>query len=163
VRENALNPEFSAEQDARRHWMAVLARASTAELETAWRTLAAPCAFQWLRKPETGLAMLRGRAGGSGAKFNLGEASMTRCALRRADDKAAGHTGVAYVLGRNHRHAELAAQFDLLMQDAAWRTAIDEAVITRLAATQDARRNAASRKAAATRVDFFTIVRGENP
>jgi alpha-D-ribose 1-methylphosphonate 5-triphosphate synthase subunit PhnG len=143
--------------------MAVLARASVAELETAWRSVAAPYGFQWLRKPETGLAMLRGRAGGSGAKFNLGEASMTRCALRRADEHGTARTGVAYVLGRSHRHAELAAQFDLLLQDAAWHAVVDNTVIARLAAAQQARRHAASRKAAATRVEFFTVVRGENP
>ena len=143
--------------------MAVLARASLTELEAAWRSVAAPHAFRWLRKPETGLAMLRGRTGGSGAKFNLGEASMTRCTLRRADEHGAGRTGVAYVLGRNHRQAELAAQFDLLMQDPAWAATIDRTVIARLLAAQEARRIAASCKAAATRVEFFTVARGENP
>jgi alpha-D-ribose 1-methylphosphonate 5-triphosphate synthase subunit PhnG len=156
---NPLQPE----QAARRRWMAVLARAGVAELEAAWHTLAAPPAFQWLRKPETGLAMLRGRAGGSGVKFNLGEASLTRCALRSLDAPGGGNTGVAYVLGRSHRHAELAAQFDALLQDAAWRASIQRGVIARLAAAQEARRDAASRKAAATRVDFYTLVRGENP
>lgn len=151
------------DQAARRRWMAVLARAGVAELEAAWRRLAAPPAFQWLRKPETGLAMLRGRAGGSGAKFNLGEASLTRCALRSLDQQGGGNTGVAYVLGRNHRHAELAAQFDALLQDAAWRADIERGVIRRLAAAQEARRDAAGCKAAATRVDFYTLVRGENP
>jgi alpha-D-ribose 1-methylphosphonate 5-triphosphate synthase subunit PhnG len=107
--------------------------------------------------------MLRGRAGGNGVKFNLGEASLTRCALRTLEHQGGGNTGVAYVLGRSHRHAELAAQFDALLQDAAWRADIERSVIRRLAAAQEARRDAASCKAAATRVDFYTLVRGEDP
>ena len=85
--------------------MAILARASREELEAAWSSLESPPAYQWLRRPETGLAMVRARAGGGGAKFNLGEASITRCTLRTADAK----TGVAYILGRDRRRAELPA------------------------------------------------------
>lgn len=138
--------------------MAVLARAPVEELEAAWRRLSAPPEYVWLRRPETGLAMLRGRAGGTGAKFNLGEASLTRCALRTAR----GHTGVAYVLGRSHRHAELAALFDAMLQDAKQRAVIERDIIAALFAAQAARREAAGRKAAATRVDFYTLARGED-
>ena len=87
---------------ARQRWMAVLARASREELETILGMLPPQPAWQWLRRPETGLAMLQGRAGGSGERFNLGEASITRCTLRTA----AARTGVACVLGRDHRQAE---------------------------------------------------------
>ena len=138
--------------------MAVLARAGVDELEAAWRGLAAQPEYIWLRRPETGLAMLRGRAGGTGAKFNLGEASLTRCALRTAP----GHTGVAYVLGRSQRHAELAALFDAMLQDAEQRPRIERDVIAVLARAQAERRDAAGRKAAATKVDFYTLVRGED-
>jgi len=138
--------------------MALLARASVEELEAAWSGLASPPEYLWLRRPETGLAMLRARAGGTGAKFNLGEASLTRCALRTAH----GHTGVAYVLGRNHRHAELAALFDALLQDAEQRAMVERDVISALHAAQAATREASSRKAAATKVEFYTLVRGED-
>lgn len=138
--------------------MAVLARAGIDELEAAWCRLATPPEYAWLRRPESGLAMLRARAGGSGAKFNLGEASLTRCALRTAR----GHTGVAYVLGRSHRHAELAALYDALLQDVEQRPVIERDVIAALRDAQAARRAAASRKAAATKVDFYTLVRGED-
>ena len=147
-----------ADVDARRHWMAVLARAPVQELEAAWRGLRAPPEYVWLRRPETGLAMLRGRAGGTGAKFNLGEASLTRCALRTAR----GQTGIAYVLGRSHRHAELAAVFDAMLQDAELHPIIVHDVIAALFAAQAARREAAGRKAAATKVDFYTLARGED-
>lgn len=145
----------------RRRWMAILARASREELEHAWAALSEQPARQWLRRPETGLAMLRGRSGGSGGQFNLGEASVTRCTLRNAR----GSTGVAYILGRDHRRAELAAQFDALLQEEG--ASLDIApgcangVIVALAAAQAARREASGRKTAATRVDFYTLVRGD--
>ena len=139
--------------------MAILARASREELEAAWSSLESPPAYQWLRRPETGLAMVRARAGGGGAKFNLGEASITRCALRTADAK----TGIAYILGRDRRRAELAALFDALLQDETTRPRIERDVVFPLAARQAAASTNASRKAAATRVDFYTLVRGENP
>lgn len=138
--------------------MAVLARARTEELERAFRTLQPAPEFQVLRQPETGLIMLRGRVGGSGAKFNLGEASLTRCVLR-ADN---GHTGVSYVLGRDRRHAELAALFDALLQDPERRDQLDDGVIRTLEAAQAQRRDTASRKAAATKVEFYTLARGDD-
>src|SRR5262245_33194603 len=79
---------------ARRRWMAILAKADTAALERAWAGLATPPAYTFLRKPETGLAMVRGRIGGDGDPFNLGEMSLTRCAVRL---EASGVTGIAYV------------------------------------------------------------------
>lgn len=138
--------------------MAVLARSEIHELEAAWHELVTPPSYAWLRRPETGLVMLRGRAGGSGAMFNLGECSVTRCTLRTAP----GLTGVSYLLGRSHRHAELAAIFDALLQDETRHAELHSELIERLAAAQALRRDAASRKAAATKVDFYTIVRGES-
>lgn len=151
-------PANAPDTDARRTWMAVLARSELRELEAAWRTLPKPPSHTWLRRPETGLVMLRARAGGSGAKFNLGEASVTRCTLRIDS----GQTGVAYLLGRSSRHAELAALFDALLQDESRYAELHNGLIAVLAATQAARRDTASRKAAATKVDFFTVVRGES-
>ena len=89
----------------RPEWMALLSRAPLPLLEQA---LSAPAAapLQWLRKPETGLYMVQGRAGGTGERFNLGEMTVTRCALRVGGEDSA--VGVAYVMGRNHRQAQLA-------------------------------------------------------
>jgi len=152
-------PTEAPDTDSRQRWMAILARSDIDTLETAWKELERPPAYTWLRRPETGLVMLRARIGGSGAKFNLGEASVTRCTLRTAS----GFTGVSYLLGRSHRHAELAALFDALLQDKARCAERQHGLIARLAATQAGRRDEAGRKAAATKVDFYTIVRGENP
>lgn len=142
----------------RRRWLGVLAKARLDELEGAWQALAEKPAYEWLRRPEVGMVMVRGRAGGTGSRFNLGQMTVTRCALRLAS----GEAGLGYVQGRSKRHAELAAVFDALLQDEARRPSLEAAVIGRLQATQAARRDTRSRKANATKVNFFTLVRGEN-
>src|SRR5688500_4453392 len=110
---------------SRAQWMAVLARAPLSMLEPALGEHAQRTP-QWLRAPETGLMMVQGRAGGTGERFNLGEVTVTRCALRLhgvAHEGAA--VGVAYVLGRSHRQAQLAAVADALLQDPAQQDALD--------------------------------------
>jgi alpha-D-ribose 1-methylphosphonate 5-triphosphate synthase subunit PhnG len=108
-----------------------------------------------LRGPEVGLVMLRGRMGGSGAPFNFGEATVTRCTAR-LDDGTEGH---AYVLGRNGEHAKRAALCDALLQ-----TDKAEAlygIIAALEGLHNETRAAEAAKVAATKVDFFTLVRGD--
>jgi alpha-D-ribose 1-methylphosphonate 5-triphosphate synthase subunit PhnG len=139
--------------DTRRHWMSVLARAGANELENCLAANGGPPAYQRLRGPESGLVMVRGRAGGGGAKFNLGEMTVTRCTVRTA----AGQVGHAYVAGRDARQAELAAVFDALLQDPARSDALREDVIAKLAAEQAAARTEVARKAAATKVQFFAM------
>jgi alpha-D-ribose 1-methylphosphonate 5-triphosphate synthase subunit PhnG len=143
---------------ARRRWMSVLALASSEELEARWAALAEPPRFQRLRGPEVGLVMVRGRAGGTGARFNLGEMTVTRCTVQ-LDDGTLGH---AWVGGRDRRHAELAAIFDALFQDPARDPAAAERMIDALARGLMDRRRAAAARAAASRVEFFTMVRGED-
>lgn len=143
---------------SRQRWMSALAKAPCNTLELAWAKLDPIPAFEQLRQPEIGLLMTRGRAGGSGQRFNLGEMTVTRAAVRLTD----GTIGHAYVAGRDRRHAELAAVFDALMQHDDRRDALERSLITPLIAAQEAARREAARKAAATRVDFFTLVRGED-
>ena len=110
---------------ARQRWMAVLARAPAAEL--AARLDEVPGGMpthQRLRGPEVGLVMLRGRAGGTGDRFNLGEMTVTRCTVRTAD----GLVGHAYVTGRDARQAELAALADALLQDPARHDALERSL-----------------------------------
>jgi len=146
------------EQAARRRWMSVLAKARLAELENAWDGLADKPAYDWLRQPEIGMMMVRARTGGTGGQFNLGQMTVTRCALRLAT----GEAGVGYVQGRSKRHAELAAVLDELLQDEGRRAALEGSVIAPLEAAHAERRDARSRKANSTKVNFFTLVRGEN-
>ena len=137
--------------------MRLLALSSWNDLKACTDGFAAtPC--DMIRPPETGLVMLRGRIGGSGSAFNLGEATVTRCAVRTAK----GHEGHAYVMGRNQAHAKLAAVCDALLQDESQRAEVDAQVLQPLQALMAERHSLAARKAAATKVDFFTLVRGEN-
>lgn len=137
----------------RQRWIGILARASAAEIEQGLANIPTAPPHRRLRGPETGLVMVRGRAGGDGAAFNLGEMTVTRCAVRLED----GRVGHAYVAGRDGRQAELAALVDALLLDDAARPGITAALIEPLAAAQDARRAAEARRAAATRVQFFTM------
>ena len=112
---NAISDPSTA--TARRAWMAVFARTPCAELEAAFDAAlegAAPPAFDWLRAPQIGLAMVRGRIGGTGDAFNVGEATVTRATLRLCGDGEKGTIGVAYHLGRDKRRAEVAALADAL-------------------------------------------------
>ncbi|HWA80653.1 MAG TPA: phosphonate C-P lyase system protein PhnG [Acetobacteraceae bacterium] len=137
----------------RRHWMAVLARASAAEIEALLAGMEPLRPHVRLRGPEIGLVMARGRAGGGGAPFNLGEMTVTRCTVRDAE----GRIGHAYIIGRDPRHAELAAMLDAAMQDDAQHDRLERMIIAPLAAAQAETRAAWARKTAATRVQFFTM------
>ena len=133
--------------------MAVAARASTERLEALLRRCDPLPRHSRLRGPEDGLIMVRGRAGGGGAPFNLGEMTVTRCTVRTDT----GHVGHAYIAGRDEKRAELAALVDALMQDGARAPGIEAAVIAPLATEQAAGKAERSRKAAATRVQFFAM------
>lgn len=111
----------------------------------------------WLRRPETGTVMVRARTGGTGTPFNLGEMTVTRCALRLAS----GEVGHAYVQGRDRTHAENAALVDALMQTGR-ADDLRHRVLAPLAEDIALSKAARARKAAATKVDFFTMVRGED-
>ena len=141
----------------RQQWMSILAKSSSRELEDAWQGISEKPDYRHLHKPETGSIMVRARAGGSGIRFNLGEVTATRCTIQIVK----GHVGSAYVLGRDHRHAELAAIFDALLQDPLHHPEISNQVVSRLKVSYDKRKEEVSKKSAATRVDFFTMVRGE--
>ena len=140
----------------RARWLGILAQASTAELERFWATLEPEPVLDQMRRPEIGLVMLRGRAGGSGRRFNLGEMTVTRCAVRRPG----GAIGHGYVQGRDKRKALLVAGLDALLQEDAKRR-IERDLIAPLAADQEAARAALRARAAATRVEFFTLRRGD--
>lgn len=148
-------PEVDVQE--RQAWMAVLARANVDELETAWSELPAKPDYTLLRAPESGMVMVRARAGGEGQRFNMGEMSVTRCVVTISD----GIQGHAYVAGRDKRHATLAAVFDAMLQDPSIRTDIDEHVINPIRARLSDAQAQTDRKVAATRVDFFTMVRGQ--
>jgi alpha-D-ribose 1-methylphosphonate 5-triphosphate synthase subunit PhnG len=145
------------ENAARQALMRVCAEANEAELAEALDVLGPLPESEDIRAPEQGLVMLRGRIGGDGAPFNLGEATVTRAAVR------VGKTiGYAYLLGRCEAKARLAAIVDALGQDAAWRGQLEDALVAPVMARRTAERQAETAETASTRVNFFTLVRGED-
>jgi alpha-D-ribose 1-methylphosphonate 5-triphosphate synthase subunit PhnG len=138
---------------ARRRWMAVLARAKAARIAALLGNCGTIPGHTILRGPEGGLVMVRGRAGGAGSAFNLGEMTVTRCTVRTDT----GRVGHAYIAGREERRAELAALVDALMQDDELSASIEARVIRPLERQQAERRADRASKAAATRVRFFAM------
>jgi alpha-D-ribose 1-methylphosphonate 5-triphosphate synthase subunit PhnG len=142
----------------RRLAMALIASAEEAELDAVWAQWPDRPSVEELRKPACGLVMVRGRVGGDGAPFNLGEATVTRAAVRLSS----GVIGHAYLLGRAPAKARLAAIFDALWQDEATRARVEAALLTKVRARIDGALARTSAETAATRVEFFTVTRGGN-
>lgn len=145
------------EVSARRGAMARAGQSTSDDLRQILSRIGAGTEAEDLRRPETGLVMVRGRIGGDGRAFNVGEATITRAAVRLPT----GETGFAYHLGRDRTKARLAAILDAHWQREATRPAIEGALAT-LAERRDAEAALAARQVAATRVNFFTLVRGED-
>ena len=138
----------------RQAWMSLLAKATRGRLKALTPDL--PQA-KVLRPPEIGAVMVQGRVGGTGSAFNLGEMTVTRCSVQLAE----GVVGHAYVQGRDKDHAMRAAILDALLQTDQ-HVSLHDAVLNPLRAEADAIRGARAGKAAATKVEFFTMVRGED-
>lgn len=149
---------------SRQEWMGVLARTSREQLEASLNDAldgkALP-AFDWLRAPDIGLAMVRGRIGGTGDAFNLGEVTVTRATLRLRLQDGNGPVGMAVHRGRDKERAKLAALADALLQTPSLEMQLQERLIAPLAAAIAARRAVKEAQAARTKVEFFTMVRGD--
>lgn len=141
----------------RKSWMSLLARAPEAALERLWCELNIEVEHMFLRSPEQGAVMVRGRAGARGAPFNLGEMTVTRCALRLAD----GRVGHGYVQGRSKRKSTISALIDALMQGAE-AGVVEAKVLAPLREIVAQKRATKTAKAEATKVTFFTMARGED-
>src|SRR6266849_9482196 len=142
----------------RRAAMATLADARASEIAGGLAALGDNIEHVELRPVETGLVMLQGRIGGDGAAFNLGEATVTRASVRILS----GEIGFSYVLGRDRDKARLAALCDALWQNPSSREQLERHVLAPIKARQENERAQQSARTAATRVDFFTLVRGED-
>lgn len=149
-------PETAAAK--RKEIIDLLSRATLEELRKAWDELPGKPVYTVLKGPETGLVMVRGRIGGGGAPFNLGEATMTRATVRLAS----GTVGFAFALGTDRERASLAAVFEALAQEPASAALVNEGLCAPIAARIAAENRRKAEETAATRVDFFTMVRGED-
>ncbi len=142
---------------ARKEWLGLLAKSPADEIASLWQALQIPSEHTLLRAPEIGGVMVRGRAGATGAAFNLGEMTVTRASVKLSD----GTVGHGYVQGRGKDHALHAALIDALMQTPAAGD-VEMGLLAPLRAAMAKRKAARASKAAATKVDFFTMVRGED-
>lgn len=149
------SPSDTDGTERRRWWLSVLAKAPDERLVALLQELGPLPAWSPLRRAETGLVMVNGRVSGSGAPFCAGEMTVTRAAIRLDS----GELGIAYVGGRDRRKAEAAALVDALGQRADWRERLETAVIAPLEAEAEARHRLIAARAAATRVEFFTVAR----
>jgi len=147
-----------AENEARKRAAGLLARATREELTSAWEALAIKPDIKPVRGPETGLVMVRGRIGGGGAPFNLGEATVTRATVLLAS----GTAGHAHALGTDKPKARLAAVFDALWQERETRSFVEDSILTVVEARISEEDRQQAEETAATRVDFFTMVRGDD-
>ena len=128
------NGRNEGERQARRKAaMLVLAHSGTAEIAHRLETVGVPD-HEDLREPENGLVMLRGRIGGDGAPFNLGEATVSRAAVRLAS----GEVGFGYVLGRDRQKAQMIALCDALVQSDDFAGPVEENVLAPLRAAMNA-------------------------
>ncbi len=149
--------ENSFSVDERREWMSLLAKSSEGAIKQYLKDIVPPPSFSYLRQPEVGSVMVRGKTSGTGAAFNLGEMTVTRCVLRLST----GEVGHAYVQGRRKSCAEAAAMVDALMQSK-YANAVRLTVLNPLQADKQRQNTDRAQKAAATKVDFFTMARGED-
>lgn len=138
--------------------MALLAGAQASRLDALLAGSSLPDDAEFLRGPETGLVTVRGRIGGGGAPFNLGEATVTRATVKLPG----GEIGHSYALGRDREKARLAAIIDALWQSASHRDDVERAILAPLRSEAEAAERKREEETAATRVEFFTMVRGED-
>jgi alpha-D-ribose 1-methylphosphonate 5-triphosphate synthase subunit PhnG len=146
----------ASKQARRKAAMAVLAHSDATAIAGHLGTIALPV-HENLREPENGIVMVRGRIGGDGAPFNFGEATVSRAAVRLAS----GVVGFGYALGRDRQKARMIALCDALVQSDEFADALEANVLAPLRAAMASERSRKAAETAATRVDFYTLVRGE--
>jgi alpha-D-ribose 1-methylphosphonate 5-triphosphate synthase subunit PhnG len=158
--DNAAAADSGAQKTGRADWMALLARAPLPMLEGALSAIEPACRTEWLRRPETGLYMVQGRVGAIGERFNVGEITVTRCTLRVLGEAGSDATvGVAYVLGRSHRKAQLAALADALLQKPVHGFSAGSGLLDAIRGHLAQAAAGRQARAQSTRVDFFTVAR----
>ncbi len=164
---------------ARQRWMRAFALGQESLLEQALQHCQPEPSYTLLRKPEAGMLMLEGKAGNQGQRFNLGEMLITRCAVSVQRPKGTkqeatntnmatdmgtdmAYEGHAYVMGNNPKRALMAALLDALMQDTHYHEHLEKTLVTPLLEQWDAQKSRVTAETASTKVDFFTMVRGED-
>lgn len=150
--------ENAANMAERQTAMRALSMAAEDELEALYDTFEPKPDWHFARRPETGLVMARGRIGGGGAPFNLGEVTITRAAVTLES----GETGYSWCQGRGQRKAAIAAFFDAAWLKSDLRARVEAEIVVPLAQNQAKADTVSQQATASTKVDFFTLVRGDD-
>ena len=144
--------------ERRRERLAVLARTEALEINRLWEKLGIDVNFRRLKGPVSGLIALHGRIGGGGDPFQFGEATLSRAVI----ELETGEIGYGQALGRDLAKVERCAVIDALAQNPEHAHQIETELIAPLRDQLIEADDSAREKVAATKVDFFTLVRGED-
>lgn len=155
--QRAKGTALSPAQERRKARIEFLGRATPQEMDLLIGEVGGFLKVEDLRGPETGLVMIRGRMGGTGAQFNFGEATVSRATVRLSN----GTVGHGHRLGTDKQAARLAAILDALGETPEARDAVSNLVAQIASRTNEADARLQD-ETAATRVDFFTMVRGDD-
>jgi len=145
-------------QQQRQSLLSTLAKSRLSDINRHWQYSISDLEFEFLRKPETGMVMIKGRTDASGSPFNLGEATVTRCAI----NLEGGYTGIGYVLGRQPEHATTVALIDAMAQRDQNFDHLEQTLLTPLRTQLEGKQRLQQNRAALSRVEFFTMIRGED-
>lgn len=153
---NNINTDTEADKQ-RQYLLSVLAKSSLQDILHHWEPLGISPDFNYLKSPEFGMVMVRAPASGSGQLFNMGEMTVTRCVIQLPS----GVIGYGYTSGRDKEKSQLIAIIDACFQDEKFKMSIEENVLHSLATALREKENNEAAKVKSTKVDFFTMVRGE--
>ncbi|MBD1559239.1 phosphonate C-P lyase system protein PhnG [Vibrio sp. S9_S30] len=145
-------------QSERQGWMSALARTHFLHLKNLWEPLNLSPHYQVIRQAETGLIQVQSRMGSTGNPFNIGDMTVTRSVIKLPG----GEMGYSYIKGRNKEHAHLAALIDALMQTETHCASLKQQVIEPLMAFMEEQTKVRRQHIATSKVEFFTMVRGED-
>ena len=139
----------------RPEWISIFSKTNESLLKNSLDHINFKENYDVLLGPEIGSIMIQGRAGGSGDKFNLGEATLTKCIVKFQEK-----TGYSYHLGRNLIKSEYGAILDALMQIESYHSKLLMYVKEFQEEIQKEKTKIIA-GSSESKVDFFTMVRGD--
>lgn len=142
----------------RQRAMGVMAKSELKAISDCWQTLNITLDYDTIKPAQVGMAMVRAQAGTEGLVYNQGEMTVTRCVLQ---EKATQVMGVGYTQGRSKQKATLMAEVDLALQNASHQNDVIEKLVEPLEQAHQRAVAQQNKATDATKVDFFTMVRGE--
>lgn len=149
--------------------LSVLSKSAFNDIDNFWQTLSITPSYTLLKTPEVGMTMVRAKTGGAGQEFNMGEMTVTRTVIRldsiescsESEKTQAGIIGFGYTAGRETKKSELIAVIDACFQLSAYAELIEEKILQPLSEQLQEKETLQSEKVDSTKVNFFTMVRGE--